>query len=133
MADDTPHYILACFHQAGPDPRIVKGMDGSRDFFTKEELQKACWSLMQSGAPTVGLFHQDGTEGRGQIVESFLWPDDAPDWSMTATDGTTVVIKAGDWCGKILPDEVAWDLYKAGRVGGVSIQGQAKRRKRSTP
>jgi len=124
-----PHYFLTVFHQAGPDPRIVKGADGSRDYFTKDELRKACWSLMQSGVPEVGLFHADGTVGHGQIVESFLWPDGAPDWHVVAADGSEVVIKEGDWLGRILPDEVAWNLYKAGHIGGVSIQGQARRRR----
>jgi hypothetical protein len=126
------HYILAVFHQAGPDPRIAKGVDGSRDYFTKEELQKACWSLMQSGRPECGLFHLDGTQGRGQIVESFLWPEGAPDWTLTAHDGSQQVIKSGDWLGKILPDAFSWELVEKGLVGGVSIQGLSRRVKRST-
>lgn len=125
-------YLLTVFHQAGRDERIVKGADGSRDYFTAEELEKACWSMLQSGAPEVGFFHADGTVGHAQVVESYIYR--GPDWTLTADDGSEVVVKAGDWLGGLLLDDVAWDIKKAGRVSGVSIQGRARRRKiRSTP
>lgn len=132
MPEPEQHYFLAVFYQHGRDPRIQKGADGYRDYFTKEQLQKAAWSLMQSGQPECGLYHADGTVGRGQIVESFTWPDGAPDWPMTAVDGTQVVVKAGDWLGKVLPDAVSWDLYERGLISGMSIQGAGRRVKRST-
>jgi hypothetical protein len=123
-------YLLTVFHQAGPDPKIQKGLDGGRDYFTAEELEKACWSMLQSGVPEVGFFHGD-IVGHAQVVESYIYR--GPDWTMTADDGSQVIVKAGDWLGGLLCDEIAWELKKSGRVGGVSIQGKAKRRKRSMP
>ncbi|HWU23651.1 MAG TPA: XkdF-like putative serine protease domain-containing protein [Nocardioides sp.] len=120
-------FLLTVGYQAGPDPRIQRGADGYRDYFTSEELEKAAWSLLRSGAPTCGLFHMDGTEGAAEIVESMIWRADP--WLIKAVDGTEVTVKFGDWLAGLLCDQTAWDLYKRGRIGGVSPQGAAKRRR----
>lgn len=124
-------FLLTIGYQAGPDPRIQRGADGYRDYFTPEELEKAAWSLLRSGAPTCGLYHVDGTEGAAEIVESMIWRADP--WLIKAVDGTQVTVKAGDWLAGLLCDQAAWDLYKRGRIGGVSPQGAAKRRRPSSP
>jgi len=121
-------FLLTIGYQAGPDPRIQRGADGYRDYFTAEELEKAAWSLLRSGSPMCGLFHMDGTEGAAEIVESMIWRADP--WLIKAVDGTEVVVKQGDWLAGLLLDLPAWDLYKTGRIGGVSPQGAAKRRRR---
>ena len=108
--------------QAGPDPRITKGADGGRDYFTKAELEKACWSYMRSG-PRMNAFHVEGTEGCAVPVESFIWRWD--DWD--AGDG--IVVKDGDWLlGSILSPRM-WDAKKAGRISGYSPEGTARRRR----
>lgn len=124
-------FLLTIGYQAGQDPRIQRGADGYRDYFTPEELEKAAWSLLRSGAPTCGLFHLDGTEGAAEIVESMIWRADP--WLIKAVDGTEVTVKSGDWLAGLLLDPAAWDLYKRGKVGGVSPQGAAKRRRSSSP
>lgn len=122
-------FLLALAYQHGRDERIAKGVDGYRDFFTEAELEKAAWSLLQQDRlPEVGLFHMDGTTGRARIVESYIWRGEPFD--MTAVDGSTVRVNKGDWLVGLLCDEVAWGLYKSNRVGGVSMQGVAKRRSR---
>lgn len=113
-------YVLGVAYQAGPDPRIMRGADGGRDFFSPEELEKAAWSFLKNG-PQVGLFHADGTEGAAEIVESYIWRGD--DWDL----GDGVVVKAGDWLIGAILDPVAWDLYKSGRITGWSPQGSARR------
>lgn len=121
-------YLLAVAYQHGQDQRIAKGLDGARDFFSEVELEKAAWSLLQQDAvPEVGLFHMDGTCGHASVVESYIWRGEP--WTLTAVDGSTQVIKSGDWLVGLVCDEVAWDLYKSGRVSGVSLQGRARRRK----
>lgn len=124
-------FLLTIGYQAGPDPRIQRGADGYRDYFTPEELEKAAWSLLRSGNPTCGLFHMDGTEGAAEIVESSIWRADP--WLIKAVDGTDVTVNPGDWLVGLLCDEPAWGLYKRGRVAGVSPQGAAKRRRPSSP
>ena len=120
-------FLLALAYQHGQDERIAKGVDGHRDFFTEAELEKAAWSLLQQGGlPEVGMYHVDGTVGHARIVESYIWRGEPFD--MAAVDGTTVRVNKGDWLVGLLCDEVAWGLYKAGKVGGVSMQGVAKRR-----
>lgn len=113
-------YVLGIAYQAGPDPRIMKGADGGRDYFTPEELEKAAWRFLQNH-PTGGLNHADGTEGAGTIVESYIYR--GPDWDV----GDGVIVKSGDWLvGAVLTPE-AWELYKAGKITGWSPQGRARR------
>ena len=118
-------YVLALAYQAGMDDRIVKGADGNRDYFTPAELEKAAWSFL-GGPSEVGIFHVDGTTGHATVVESYIYR--GADWPMTAADGSQQVVKSGDWLIGMQLDPVAWQLYKSGRVSGVSIQGSAHRR-----
>jgi hypothetical protein len=114
-------FLLGVAYQAGPDPRIQRGADGGRDFFTAAELEKAAWSFMREG-PRVGRFHLDGTEGAAVPVESFIWR--FPPWDA----GAGVVVKDGDWLIGSVLDQPSWDLYKRGVIGGYSPQGSAMRR-----
>jgi hypothetical protein len=119
MPHAEQRYVLGVAYQAGPDPRIEKGMDGGRDFFTAAELEKAAWGFLQERQ--VGLFHVDGTEGAATVVESYIYR--GPDWNL----GDDIVVKSGDWLVGAVLDETAWDLYKSGRITGWSPQGQARR------
>ena len=114
-------YVLGIAYQAGPDPRIRRGADGGRDYFTSEELEKAAWGFLQKGAQ-VGLFHgPDETVGAATVVESYIWRGEP--WDLG--DGT--VVRKGDWLIGAILDERAWRLYKTGRITGFSPQGQARR------
>jgi hypothetical protein len=126
MAEEQ-RYVLGIAYQAGRDPRIRKGQDGGRDYFTTEQLEKAAFSFMRNG-PTSGLFHADGTEGAATIVESYIYR--GPDWPVSAPDGSVTVVKSGDWLVGAILSEQAWQLYKAGRITGWSPQGTATRIKR---
>jgi Putative phage serine protease XkdF len=114
-------YILGLAYQAGQDPRIAKGADGARDFFTEAELEKAAWSFMKS-QPIVGLFHADGTEGHFKVTESYVYR--GPDWDV----GGGLILKSGRaWLVGGICDLVAWSLVKSGQVNGFSPQGYARR------
>jgi hypothetical protein len=120
---EEQRFVLGIAYQAGPDPRIKKGVDGGRDFFSKEALELACWSYMRSGCPQINAFHMDGTEDCAEPVESFIWR--WPDWDV----GDGVVVKDGDWClGAILSPRM-WGLHKDGKVNGLSPEGTARRRR----
>jgi len=122
MAEAEARFILGLAYQAGRDPRIAKGADGARDFFTAEELEKACWSFLPGGAQ-VGLFHgPEETIGHFTVTENYIYR--GPDWDQ----GNGVIIKAGDWLIGGICDAIAWGLVKSGRVTGFSPQGVAKRR-----
>lgn len=124
MADPERRFIVALAYQAGPDPRIKKGLDGRRDFFTAEQLEKAAHSFLRNG-PKGGTFHAAGTVGAVEWVESSIYR--GPDWSVTGPDGSVTVVKAGDWLVAGYLDANAWDLYKRGLITGVSPQGTARR------
>lgn len=102
-------------------PDVGKAADGFRDFVGEPALRDAAWSYMRKGA-RVGLHHQDGTDGHGTVVESYLWPAD--DW--TAPNGFTV--RKGDWLLGVVWDEPTWELIKSGQINGYSPQGSARRR-----
>ena len=121
---DEQRYVLALAYQAGPDPRITKGADGGRDYFTAEELEKACWSYLSSGSPQVGIGHVDGTMGAATVVESYIHR--GPDWDL----GDGMVVRKGDWLVGMILEPRSWDLAKAGKLAGVSPQGVARRRRR---
>lgn len=115
-------YLLGIAYQAGPDPRIKRGADGGRDFFTPDELEKAAWKFAGS-TRDVGTDHEDGTTGAAQVVESYIYR--GPDWDV----GDGVIVKAGDWLLGTVLDEPSWQLYKAGKFTGFSPQGSAIRRR----
>ena len=77
-------------------------------------------------SPNVGLWHQHGTDGSGEVCESYIYR--GPDWTVQAADGSEQVIKSGDWLMGIIWSVDSWPLVKQGLIGGVSPQGRAKRR-----
>lgn len=120
---EPQRFVLGLAYQAGPDPRIAKGLDGGRDFFTPAELEKAAWSFMLSGQQH-GLFHADGTEGAARPVESMIYRNPIP-W----VAGPDIIVRKGDWLlGSILSDK-AWQLHQDGKINGFSPQGVARRRR----
>lgn len=105
-------------------PDVGKAADGFRDFAGPQALEDAAWSFLRKGA-SVGLDHMDGTEGHGQVVESYIWPGDA--WPQP----NGYVVQKGDWLLGVVWDEPTWELIKSGRINGFSPQGSARRRKPS--
>lgn len=106
---------------------VSVAQDGHRDFAGAEAVEKAAHAFMKS--PKIGLWHENGTEGAGEVVESYIWPAD--DWTVKAADGSEQTIRQGDWLLGIVWSEQTWPLIKEGHVGGVSMQGRARRRKPS--
>lgn len=117
---DPQRFVLGLGYQAGPDPRIRKGQDGGRDYFTAEQLEKAAWEFLRRG-PAAGMFHLEGTDGHIEIVESYIYR--GPDWDV----GEGLIVKAGDWVLGGRLDPHAWQLYEAGRITGWSPQGHGRR------
>lgn len=122
---EEQRFLLGIAYQAGLDPRISKGADGGRDFFSSEELEKACHSYLRNG-PRVGLFHLDGTDGdaTATVVESYIYRNDEP-WVVS----DDLVVRKGDWVVGAILSPRAWELYKSGKIGGWSPQGVARRRR----
>jgi len=126
-SEDEKRYTLTVAYPVNkPDVGVAR--DGFRDFAGADAVEKAAWSYLHH-SPQVGLWHEDGTEGAGDVVESYIYR--GPDWSITASDGSSQVVKAGDWLVGIRWGEETWPLVKEGRIGGVSMQGKATRRKPS--
>jgi hypothetical protein len=119
-------YVLALAYQAGIDERIAKGVDGGRDYFEPEDLERAAWSYLAKGSPQVGIGHIDGTTGAATVVESYVYR--GPDWDL----GDGIVVRKGDWLVGMILEPKSWELAKAGKLAGVSPQGTARRRRVSS-
>lgn len=122
-AVDERRYVLGLAYPA-MRADVGKAADGHRDFVAAETLEEAAWSWMAKGR-NIGLGHADGTDGAGVVVESYIYR--GPDWTVDTADGSTQVIKAGDWLvGTVFPP-ATWDAIKAGRFNGFSPQGSGRR------
>lgn len=120
-------YTLHCAYPANkPDMHVAA--DGYRDFAGTEAVEDAAWNFLVK-SPRIGLWHKHGTEGAGSVAESYIYR--GPDWELIAKDGTTQVIKAGDWLVGIIWDKDVWPRVLKGEIGGVSMQGSAVRRRPS--
>lgn len=115
----SDHYALGLSYPADRN-------DGHHEFMKSQTVQKAAWDFLRTGSQ-IGLHHLDGTVGHAQVVESYIYR--GPDWVTTAADGTTQVIKAGDWMLGVQFDAATWPLVMSGQVNGWSIQGVGRRRK----
>jgi hypothetical protein len=104
---------------------VAVALDGHRDFASKAVVEDAAWNYMRNHR-RVGAFHEQGTDGAADVVESYIYR--GPDWPIES-EGQTYVVKSGDWLGGFIWTPEAWADIKAGRIGGVSPQGTAKRRK----
>jgi len=120
-ASDERRYTLTVAYPADRAD-VAVAADGHRDFASKAAVEDAAWSYLVK-SPQVGLWHADGTDGAGAVVESYVYR--GPDWQ---PDGSGYVVKAGDWLLGIVWEPEAWEHVKAGRIGGVSMQGSARRR-----
>jgi hypothetical protein len=98
--------------------------DGHIDFAGRSAVEKACWAFT-SKSRSIGLGHQDGTEGHGEVVESGIHR--GPDWIIKGDDGIEKTIVDGDWVMAVRWDQPTWDLIKSKRLNGLSPQGRAKR------
>jgi hypothetical protein len=122
-AQDERRYTLGL---AYPAMVVDKGVaqDGHRDFVSAEALEKTAWEFLKSGG--VNMFHQNGTDGHADIVESYIYR--GPDWAFTSpVDGEEYAVKAGDWMLGAVWDEEGWTAVKAGLVNGWSPEGGASR------
>lgn len=123
-SDQERRYTLTVAYPANKADTSVAA-DGYKDFASKAAVEDAAWSYLTK-SPVVGLWHADGTDGAGSVVESYIYR--GPDWTVKAADGTEHTVTAGDWLLGIQWDQASWDDVKAGRIGGVSMQGKAARR-----
>lgn len=122
--EDERRYTLTVAYPANKADASVAA-DGYRDFAGPQAVEDACWAYTTKSRQ-VGLWHADGTDGAGDVVESYIYR--GPDWEIEAADGSTQVVKAGDWLLGIRWSEQTWPLVKQGLIGGVSMQGTASRR-----
>jgi Putative phage serine protease XkdF len=136
-ADDERRYTLDVAYPADKAD-AHRGMDKHRDFASKAVVEDAAWNYMRNYR-AVGMCHTPeqaasvGTpllqDGAAELVESYVYR--GPDWTVKAADGSEQVIKAGDWLVGFIWTPGAWEAIKSGKIGGVSVEGGAKRRKPS--
>lgn len=121
--DDEKRYSLGLAYPANR-------LDGHGEYMAADDLELTAWSFVVKGRE-IGMYHADGTVGHGTVVESYIYR--GPDWTLTAVDGSDVVIKAGDWMLGAVWDDVGWQLVRKGFVDGWSMHGKALRRITAPP
>jgi hypothetical protein len=119
-SDSERRYTLGLAYPANRAD-VGKAQDGFRDFVGHDALEEAAWSFLRKGGK-VGIQHEDGTEGAGVVVESYIWPGDP--WPQPSG----YVVQKGDWLLGIQWGADTWQDIKAGRLNGLSPQGKARRR-----
>jgi hypothetical protein len=124
MKADTPKRYTLGVAVAANQPDVAVALDGFRDFLRPDTVEASAWGYMAKSRE-VGIQHSDGTEGHGVVVESYIYR--GPDWTLVACDGSTQVIKAGDWLLGTVWDEQTWPLIEAGILNGHSVDGKAQR------
>lgn len=119
-AEDELRQTLCVAYPADRADKAVAA-DGHRDFASRAALEKAAHNFLASGAG-IGAHHADGTDGAGTTLESYIWAGDDKQFP-----GSEYTVKEGDWMVKVQWSEAAWADIKAGKIGGVSMQGRARR------
>lgn len=118
-AEPEKRYTLSVAWGLEPDKR--KAADGHRVFIKPDVLEATAWNFMRNRK--VGLYHQDGTEGHGEVVESYIYR--GPDWETVDATGEKQIIRSGYWLVGNVWDQSAWGLIKRGLLNGLSPQGNA--------
>lgn len=121
-AREEDRFLLCVVYS--PNRMPLRGADQRVDLATPDVLEKACWRFAMNGFK-VGVDHKPGGEGAARVVEN--WIHRGPSWHLIGPDGRESVVKAGDWIVGMVLSPSAWRSYKAGRFGGVSMQGRAER------
>lgn len=122
-ARDEDRFLLMVAYS--PNRMPLRGADKKTDLASPRVLEKACWAFMAKGAKT-GMWHEPGHESDAVCVENYVYRNPVP-WVVN----DDLVIKEGDWVVGFVLSERAWDLYKRGLIGGVSMQGGAGRKRAS--
>lgn len=123
-ANDEDRFLLMVAYS--PHRMPLRGKDGRTDVVSPSVLEKACWQYRANGLGT-GMWHEAGHGDEAMCVENSIYR--GPDWDVHK-DGS-LVVKAGDWLVGFVLSPHAWSLYKAGKIGGVSLDGRAGRKKPS--
>lgn len=128
-ADDERRFTLNVIYPADKAD-VAVALDGHRDFASKQVVEDAAWNYMRNHRE-VGTYHTALTgegvpDGAAEVVESYIYR--GPDWTIKAADGSEVLVKAGDWLGGFIWTPDAWKDIREGRIGGVSVEGSARRR-----
>jgi len=111
-AEEERRYTLAVAYPANEK-------DAHDDYMTPEELEKTAWNYLLKHR-RVGLMHKDGTEGAGEVVESYIYR--GPVWEVNGEK-----VKPGDWLLGVVWSPEAWERIKKGEFTGFSIQGWGRK------
>ena len=121
-ADEEDQFLLMVAYS--PNMMPLRGADKHIDVASPRVIEKGAWSFMAKGAKT-GMWHSEGHGDEAICVENGIYRNPVP-WDVYE-DGTFLV-KMGDWLVGFILSDYAWGLYKSGQIGGVSMQGGARRK-----
>lgn len=112
-----------------PNKMPKRGADGKLDVASPRVLERAAWAFMERGAQA-GLMHATPKKGSPppfRVVENYIYRNPVP-WVMRAVDGSEVTVRQGDWLVGFICSPAVWADLCAGRYGGLSLDGTARRK-----
>lgn len=125
-AEDERRFLLTVVYS--PHRMPLRGADKRTDLASPQVLEDACWKYAMNGLGT-GMWHEEGHADEAVCVENTVYR--GPDWVLKDAAGNEQVIKSGTWLAGYILSPHAWELYKSGRIGGVSLDGRAGRKRAS--
>lgn len=98
------------------EPDVV---DGQGDTYSADEIRKAAWNYLVHFR-NIGLNHKGFVNGKAQVVESYIAPNDFD------VEGSK--IRKGTWLmGLHISDDELWSMVKDGSLSGLSIGGWSRK------
>jgi hypothetical protein len=115
--------LLVAYPAMKADVGVAK--DGFQDFATAETVEAWCHEFAKGGYK-LGLWHEDGHEDCGRVLENYVYPSAVP-WVVKGPSGDEMEVCQGDWLIKVELAPYAWKMYEKGLIGGASPEGPCQR------
>ncbi len=120
-AEEFPQHVSYAVAYPASNPDHPVG-DAHSDWMRPEELAKTAWRALGKKI-SVGEMHRPGSDGAGEIIESFISP---VAFSMEGPHGREKV-GPGDWVVGIRWSDKVWPKVRDGIYRGLSIQGLCRK------
>lgn len=99
---------------------VPEETDDQEEIYSHDCVRDTAWDFLLNFR-NAGLQHEEGANGRVELVESYVAP---VDFEVEGPDGVSHFIKKGTWLlGYRIPDDEIWEAVKAGEYTGLSIGG----------
>ncbi|KKN47451.1 hypothetical protein LCGC14_0662910 [marine sediment metagenome] len=103
-------------------------LDAHEEFALADDLQEAQWEYVRKGNRNIYLQHGEAANVIGEMVDIVSWPFEVV-VKFTGEEEERTIPANSIWMGVVWEEDV-WPVVKSGDIGGLSMGGWAKRRKK---